>query len=379
MYFELIKTIDIEMTLEEKQKALDELRGIINETHRMKNVCHNANIIINKIDKQFNDITSFDKKDWIFLCFATALQIVRQYWITCFQDERLNDKDSAKNTWGHTEEHSDRFHNWYYPSIEEIINNPVPFDAMFGSKDYKLKLHGTTHRYRTLGHDPILGWYFGTMNILTSTLTLWNLDSYHIETGFTAKGDKRDKINHKANLEKIIKYSKRRIFEDGLEGKNAFAAAIIKEAVHLRSDIKSTQSLPIPIILRYTPEFAKELTNYGLDTLNIETFGKQMSLSVLVNLIISCVHRLCKPQDISNDLYNVKTRKILLYSNLLSSSSNLIYTAISKDVKKLDLGGLIVTLYRIFSDVSFIERIKREFISDEFQSIIENDKNKYGF
>lgn len=150
------------MTLEEKQNALAELHSIINETRRLKEVCHNADIIIDKIDKEFKDITSFDGKDWMFLCFATALQIIRQYWITRFEEKRLSDQEAAKETWGHKEEHTARYHKWYRPSIEEITNNPVPFDATFGSNEIGLGLGGKTHRYKTLGHDPffrILVWH----------------------------------------------------------------------------------------------------------------------------------------------------------------------------------------------------------------------------
>ena len=67
---------------------------------------------------------------------------------------------------------------------KEIVFSGVPYDAITGSKDVlKVGLSGTTHRYRTLGHDPILGWIFGTLNILTDTLTLNNFVSYRVEKG----------------------------------------------------------------------------------------------------------------------------------------------------------------------------------------------------
>lgn len=48
---------------------------------------------------------------------------------------------------------------------------------MFGSKDFDLGIgSGFTHRAKTLGHDHILGWIFGTMNIATSTITVLELE-----------------------------------------------------------------------------------------------------------------------------------------------------------------------------------------------------------
>ena len=357
----------------------DELDALIAEAKLMVNVCNNSRIILDRIDKRFEDITSLGKTDWMFLLFATTLQVLRQYFLTSFTEERMNDKDAAESTWGHSEEHTDRYHKWYHPSVNEILTNPVPFDASFGSPDWNLGLHGTQHRFKTLGHDPIAGFYFGTMNILTSTLTMYNLDSYHVKTGFTANNSRRDKITNKANLAKIISYSKKRLIDEGIEGKSAVGAALFKEYVHLRTDIKSKQSLSLPFLSRIDPAMAKEAVDYGLDIQNIETIGQQMSASIFINTIIACVHKLCKPKSTRLDMYEAKTRKILLYSNLIASSSNVLYVMISENIKKLDIGGLLVTIYRVFKDTIYIEKLKSEFISDEFQKVIFDRNNIYGF
>ena len=72
-------------------------------------------------------------------------------------------------------------------------------------------------------------------------------------------------------------------------------------------------------------------------------------------------------------LYEVRTRKILLIANSIASSSNVIYVALSKDLKKLDLGGLIVTIGRIITDLSFIAKIKREYMINEFNKKIQKE------
>lgn len=149
--------------------------------------------------------------------------------------------------------------------------------------------------------------------------------------------------------------------------------------MHLRTDIKSTQSLPLPCISRLSPNLAKELSTYGFDIQNLEAVGKQATLSILLNWVIASIHKLCQPQDVKSDLYEVKTRKILLYSNSIATSSNILFSILTENYNKLDIGGSLVAIYRIINDVDFIERIKREFISDEFQIIIDSNKNQYGF
>ena len=74
------------MTEEEKIKYLKELKELKDESRRMVNICQNSHAIIENIDKRFKDITSFDKKDWTLLFFATSLQVVRLYLITKFED-----------------------------------------------------------------------------------------------------------------------------------------------------------------------------------------------------------------------------------------------------------------------------------------------------
>jgi len=53
--------------------------------------------------------------------------------------------------------------------------------------------------------------------------------------------------------------------------------------------------------------------------------------------------------DRRQSLYEVRTRKILTYSNVLATGSNVIYVALFKDLTRLDVGGMLVTLYRLIA------------------------------
>ena len=84
-------------------------------------------------------------------------------------------------------------------------------------------------------------------------------------------------------------------------------------------------------------------------------------------MIIGLIHGLFynEEKDGDRELCEVRTRKILMYSNIIASSSNVITVCITKNPKKLDLGGLMVTLSRLFTDIRFISRVKQEFIEGE--------------
>lgn len=225
------------------KKQAAHFQEVADEYRRVENTYSNAAVIISDIEKQFETATKLTKADITFMFFATALQCVRQYFLTPFS-ERLTDQEAAKNTKGHIKESSDRHHQYYNPSLDEIISNPVPFDAIYGSKDFDLGMSGKNHRAKTLGHDPILGWIFGTANIATSTLTTWDFQSYHIKTGQIASGAARDQITNHADTGKVFSSVFDKILNQGTDGKTKIGASLIKEAVHLKSDVSSKKKPP---------------------------------------------------------------------------------------------------------------------------------------
>ncbi len=355
-------------SIKENEKVIEKnMNIIINESNRVYNIASNSERILNNLEEEFESQTKLNKLDVAFLFFATALQCVRQYVLTHFQERVDHNKAGEK-----TDEASNRSHRWYRPSLEEIINNPVPYDAMFGSKDFNLGLGGSSHRFRTLGHDPLLGWIFGTSNIVTSTLTTWEFSSYHVKTGATALNHSRDRITNKANTGKVLVYTKNRIINEGIKEKIAVGYALLKQRKHIKSDIYTKAGLPLPIISTMSPDLAERIAIYGFDIGNVATVGKQASLAILINTLIAMVHGLFfdKNKYSSWSIYEVKTRKILSYSNLIASTSNILYVAIKKDYKKLDIGGILVTLYRLLTDAKFIRKVKEEFIFGEFNKLI---------
>lgn len=362
-------------------QTLQSMRDIAGESLRAADYAYNAKQTINDLDIEFEKQTGLTKVDITFLFFATAAQCVRQYILTGFP-ERLDNQTAANAAKGHTKEHSNRSHQWYNPSLEEIITNPVPFDAMYGSPDFDLELSGRTHRRKTLGHDPVLGWIFGTVNIATSTLTTNNLASYHVKTGAVLK---RDRITNNAQTPYIFYYAKEKLFNNGIEGKKIIATSLVKEAIHLKSDINTKESLPFPIVSALSPELADTLASYGFDMANIATVGKQASYAIMINMLIGMIHYLVHDfnKGESRKLYEVRTRKILSYSNYIASASNLLYVTISAALgngvafRKLDIGGFIVTLYRLISDSVFIQKIKEEFIFGNFRAKIQEKDGYY--
>lgn len=351
---------------EQVQTVENHLTQIRDEYSRVNQLSGQAGYIINKIDREFQEKTKLAKKDIVLLFLCTALQCARQYLLS-------NDK------WRLSAEDGDKLMERIIgkpiksvkPEWYDVLFQSVPYDAtktgdIFKAKEKKTGLGGNTHRYRTLGHDPILGWIFGTANIMTSSLTKFNLETYQVKD---MKIIRYYPLGVAGMLEKAGKYAQ--------DDAKLLAASVARQAIHFGSDMFTKQGLPIPFIMAADNELAKKmLSEWHIDTWSIL---RGASVSSFINQLIFMIHQLFyqECQDGSRSMYEVRTRKILSYSNALATTSNVIAVAFTGQMELLDVGGMLVTLYRLVSDYKFINSVKQEFLEREFYKLVVGDQ--YGF
>lgn len=336
--------------------------------------------VVSDLDAEFENLTNITKKDWAFLAFASTLQVSRQL-ITSKIKTRLTDKESAKQTRFHSEEHSDRKAKKYYATKEEIVSNPVPFDAIRKSETVKIngnpKLNGFNHRYTAIGHDPLLGLIFGTANIMTKTITVakgnFSFDTYHVGSGIASNGFseyKIDMLTNHASTSLMFQHVFSRIKSEGKDGWETLCYAIGKEIVHLMSDVRTNKSLPLPVISAISPDVSRILNLCGIDTLSVTTFTIDLFVSKFINMIIAYAHALCyNPKtDGPIETYEVRTKNIMYYSSIIALSSTTIqtiYRAYMGDpsaIAKFDFGGSINALQMIRNTLFVISDMKSEYI-----------------
>lgn len=375
----------------ERKEIVSEINKEFNKIDKILELGIKSDEILEIIESDFKEKTKLSKIDITILFIAVGLQVARQQLQKNYftKESRPTDKESA----GKTEYDRDQRGKGYYKtSIAEILTNPVPFDTQNGTgiKENINLGGGKGHRQATLGHDPILGLIFGTANIATRTVTLSNLslESYHVKydnfitkEGILAKR-KGDYFAERADIEKILRYGiKKKIFlEEGTEGLKLFLVSLGKEILHLRSDILSKESLQIPF-LSLDMNIVNKLSKYHIDMASVYTVGKQASMSIIINEIIRRIHQLiiCHiEKNVDMNLLEVRTRKILSYSNIIASTSNILEVGIrtalkdSSAINKLDIGGLGVTIYRVISDTKYQKRIKHEFIINKWNELLED-------
>lgn len=374
------------------QNAVEEFKvkttAIANEAGRVSDVAKNADKIIEDIDKEFQRATKLTKTDIAFLFIAVGLQCCRQYLLPN-DVNRITDKEGDKKIKSLLEKtiKEDKKNKKKKKEIIAILTQSVPYDATTRSDSYKeifgelsTELSGATHRYRTLGHDPVLGWFFGTANILTDSLTKYNF----IETYSVVKM----KINGpyiSASIpggQIIPTFAMINDFFNIAEEDNKLLfVALARQAIHYGSDYFTKQGLPIPFIPTANNDFSKFLTTRcNIDTRSVL---RSATTAIMINKIIEYIHSLFfdEKRDYSYDVYKIRTNKIISYSNLIASTSNILYVAISASLgneealKKLDVGGIIVTIHRLITDLKFQNEIKKEFLEKEFYKKVMGDRN----
>ena len=346
------------------QKIEDHLTQVQDEYLRVTQFSGQAGYVIDQLDRQFQEKTKLSGSDTVFLFLCVALQCARQYLLT--NDKlRLQDQGSVKsNVRGDRFMHSmydGTIGNFAPPQWEDVLFQGVPYDATkLGPHIADTGLAGTTHRYRTLGHDPVLGWIFGTANIMTNSLTKSDIiTTYQVSDGFIIR---HYPLGTMGMLNKAAEYAQR----DPM----LLAASTARQAIHFGSDYFTKQGLPIPLIATVNNDVAKTMITKG--HIDMWSVTRGAVLSALINQLIATIHRLFynEGRDGTRSMYEVRTRKILSYSNAMATGSNILVTAFTKDLTKLDVGGALVTLYRIVSDYKFIHEIKRDFLKNEFYNIV---------
>lgn len=333
-----------------RDKIFSNMDMIIDESRRVTDVAHNASTILDDLERQFQEHTKLDKIDICFLFAAVALQAARQYLIPNSSGRFDNASDGSKP-----------FKKVIPKQYHDILLGSVPYDALGNG------FSGMNHRYLALGHDPLLGWIFGTLNILTDSITKSTLESFYVIPPST--------ISEPVFIGELFELG----YELTIYDKNLLVASVVKQAMHLGTDAFTKQGLPVPVFNNLFPDLS---SRFRIDVYGI---AKSASLAALINFIVALMHNLFYDKDKHGDtsVYEVKTRKILSYSNAIASTSNVIYVAISsylgngKALHDLDIGGIIVTIYRIINDRKFINEIKREFIFGGFDKLIKGDEYKF--
>ena len=347
---------------------------------------------LDEINEKFSKKTGIvNKTDLSFLAIATGLQVAKSllfpYVAQKFDygkgfdatNRKVSDDKSIEQDYKNAKErflnkHKDKseIKHWRY-----IVTQPVAYDATQGSRELGINMGGRNHRMYTLGHDPMLGWIFGTANIMTDCITFNTFQTNKVTRFNTATRKKALVITPEiVPIGVMFKECYDYVCADYLD----LPAALYMQALHLESDKYTKMGLPVPFLSSINENFASKLYSEHYDALcfsrDLKIVGASFAVSKIIDIIITLTHGLFRKPDENQDLYEVKTRKILLISNSLASTSSIICSSITKNPKNLDIGGLLNTVTHLFTDIAFFARIKKEFVENEISTKLRAELNE---
>lgn len=342
---------------------------------------------IDRIDHEFKERTKLQDADAAFLVGATMLQAARVLVINSLTEVERAGAGNAKEAALHNAQEKlfDHFEGGtmqpdrLYASKSHILEaRGVPYDATrYEETNFKL-FKGANHRFATLGHDPVLGLVFGTSNIMTNTISCVKETNVfgigaRIPVTHCVSYDllgKNPRIGEQVSTIEMLTRSGRRVVDEP----DAAAFALIKQLIHIGTDLYTPCGIQIPFAnLVLDRAHAEMLTRY-VSTGDLLKVGVQAGMAVLVNWLVASLHG-CSlifqgdGSDYALETYQVRTKKILLISNAIATSSSVLQAAVFKNPRCLDLGGAAVFVYRLFSDRSFIAKLEQEYLDAELDKI----------
>lgn len=367
--------------------------------------------IIENIDKEFAEKTGIlNKKDQTFLWTAVALQTTRIYLLNKITEIEKAGKGKKekylkkfqkkifKNNFFQNTIDENNLSDRYFAPLEQIITTPgVPYDATkFYKKNEKLDIfEGANHRFATLGHDPILGYIFGTSNILTNTITTCVENTFKITNKISFGSLSTNHVDYN-ELFKNPTISNdiastidmfQAVLDRFQKDKKSIVASIIKQTIHIATDLYTPKGIQFPTTnLVLSKKNVENITKY-ISTGDIIKTWASVKIASFINFLVATIHSLLYDEntDISREIYSVRTSKIISTSSTIASSSNIIFTMlkayIKKDIstlKELDIGGILVAISEISKSKKLQEKIRREYLEERLYEkfLIEKKGNK---
>ena len=343
---------------------------------------------LERIDREFKERTKLQDADAAFVVAATMLQVARVLVINSLTEVERAGAGNAKEDALHN--FQDRVFSGFddggpaesgrlFASKSHILSSRgVPYDATrYEAENLKI-FKGANHRFATLGHDPVLGLVFGTSNIMTNSITcvkdanVFGIGA-RIPATYSVSYDafgKNPLIGAPAGTVEMLVAAGRRVVSEP----DAAAAALIKQLIHIGTDLYTPCGIQVPFAnLVLDKAHTEALTKY-VSTGDVLKVGMQAGMTVLINWLIAALHG-CSlifkddGSDYCTEMYQARTKKIILISDTIATSSSVAQASITKNPKCLDLGGAAVLVYRLFSNARFVAKLKEEFLQSELDKI----------
>lgn len=321
---------------------------------------------------KFNDIHRLDKADWLIACVSGTL--------AALVDVFLVKMPVHPGFLGGKSSHGGPLSNWIRERIQASVSpedlkklekeNWVPYDSST-SNMLHVKIAGLgprTHRFQSLGHDPILGFLFGVKDILSGSFTAVDTNGNLISQAVETPSEDRS---------------------------TGIFSAILRQFGHLKSDVSTNAGLPAPLmpLLQFIQAGSFGKSGYTLGELSRimyrqgYDFSHFLSMSIPVLIIEVLVrgsyffkrlhegHEIMEalPLNIPNGKLKPKLQTMIFTAHTIATSVNLAKTAIIQNPLAVNYPQWLMFFKSLFSQLNWVLIKKESLFSEYFDKAISED------
>lgn len=361
---------DEEFNEEKWIKLVNEAHDVIGENASIDDILLPEEIAVaeqqlNLIKGQFNEIHRLDKIDWLISCLTGSLAALIDVFLVQMPKHPgfLGSKSQAGGPLSNLIR--DKVQTFFSPNeIKQLENeNWVPFDPSTsnGLSTNVPGLGPRSHRFQSLGHDPLLGFLFGVKDILSGS--------------FTAIGSDGNFISQNVDVPPEFK------------GMGLFAA-ILKQFGHLKSDVSTPAGLPAPLMpllqLIKSGSFGKRNYSIGQVTRIMYRQGYDFSHFLSMSIPVMVIEVLVRggyfirritdgykvsesiPLNVPNGKLKPKLQTMLFTAHTISTSSNIAKTAITQNPLAINYPQWIMFMKALYSQLNWVLNKKPKLFDQHF-------------
>lgn len=325
---------------------------------------------VKRINDEFASRTGLTKGDLAFLTAATGIQTARWAMIPKLLNKTgksgkvlaalspsamalLEAKPKGDKELAVIDEANREFQNEAEWEVEEIRNDDghKTWEEILDAKDKVPQ--------KAFGNDA-MNWIFGLVNNITGTQT--NSDFKTVdENGQTVK------------TPAIFSEAFKSIKEDPRRLPAAVYAMYVQEKLAHGESVdmlKPFTELIAP--LTDSPLYQSQMLQLA-SIRDVTLVGQQAAIPLIINMAVGLLHGFMYNPDTDGPraFYDARTRKILMLSNIMASSTNLALTVGTENWLKLDVGGLLVTATRAMQDLSYLTALEDAFMKHHLDKALE--------
>ena len=325
---------------------------------------------VKRINEEFASRTGLTKSDLAFLAAATSIQTARWAMVpkllnkasksgkvlaalspsamAMLEARPKSDKERAV-----IDETNREFQDEAEWEVEENHDGHKTWEEILDAKDKVPQ--------KAFGNNA-MNWIFGLVNNITGTRTSSNFKSV-------------DESGHPVKTPAVFSKALRSIQEDPLRLPAAVYAMYVQEKLAHGESVDMLKPFTEAIAPLTDSALYQSQMQQLASIRDVTLVGQQAAVPLIINMAVGLLHSfMYNPEkDGPRAFYDARTRKILMLSNIMASSTNLALTAGTENWMKLDVGGLLVTATRAMQDLSYLTALEDEFMKHHLDKALEQE------